>query len=147
MESDGQKVKLDRESLKRSSALSFPLLTKLEPRILQDMQDILTILWQLGVEFEDDESTDSDSEYNEIDDSEEKGWWEEDESEDLDCERNIEEHEYTTFSDMARMVKIWLFLTDEEDEEMDESRWMTNFVAQCTCNSVVITTALAWYIH
>lgn len=74
------------------------------------------------MEFEDDESTDSDSEYNEIDDSEEKGWWEEDESEDLDRERNIEEHEYTTFGDMARTVKIRLFLTDEEDEEMDESR-------------------------
>jgi hypothetical protein len=44
MQSDEQKVKSDRESLKRSSALSFPLLTQLEPRILQDMQDILTIL-------------------------------------------------------------------------------------------------------
>jgi hypothetical protein len=99
------------------------------------------------VEFEDDESTDSDSEYNEIDDSEEKGWWEEDESEDLDRERDIEEHEYTTFGDMARTVKIRLFLTDEEDEEMDESRWMTNFVAQCTCDGVVVATALARYIH
>jgi hypothetical protein len=99
------------------------------------------------VEFEDDESTGSDSEYNKIDDSEEKVWWEEDESEDLDRERDIEEHEYTTFSDMARTVKIQLFLTDEEDEEMDESRWMTNFVAQCTCDGVVVATALAQYIH
>jgi hypothetical protein len=44
-------------------------------------------------------------------------------------------------------VKIRLFLTDEEDEEMDESRWMTNFVAQCTCDGVVVATALSRYIH
>jgi hypothetical protein len=36
------------------------------------------------VEFEDDESTDDDSEYNELDASEEEEWWKEDESEDLD---------------------------------------------------------------
>ncbi|KAF4226115.1 hypothetical protein CNMCM6805_005161 [Aspergillus fumigatiaffinis] len=98
-------------------------------------------------EFEDDESTDGDSEYNELDDFEEKYWWEEDESEDLDCERDVEEHEYTTFGDTARTVKIQLFLTNEEDEEMDKSRWMTNFVAQCTCDSVVVATTLAQYIH
>ncbi|KAF4220079.1 hypothetical protein CNMCM8980_003368 [Aspergillus fumigatiaffinis] len=120
MESDGQKVKSDRESLKRSR-----------------------------VEFEEDESTDDDSE-NELDDSEEEEWWEEDEwlkedeSEDLDRERDIEEHEYTTSGDTARTVKIRLFSTDEE---MDESRWMTNFVAECTCDGVVVATALARYIH
>jgi hypothetical protein len=41
-------------------------------------------------------------------------------------------------------VKIRLFLTDEE---MNESRWMTNFVAECTCDGVVVATALARYIH
>jgi hypothetical protein len=90
------------------------------------------------VEFEDDESADDDSEYNELDDSEE------DESEDLDYERDIEEHEYTTSGDTARTVNIRLFLTDEG---MNESRWMTNFVAQCTCDGVVVATALARYIH
>ncbi|PYH42930.1 uncharacterized protein BP01DRAFT_324199 [Aspergillus saccharolyticus JOP 1030-1] len=115
MESDGQKMKWNRESLKRSR-----------------------------VEFEDDESADDDSEYNESDDSEEEEWWKEDESEDLDRERDIEEHEYTTSGDTARTVNIRLFLTDEG---MNESRWITNFVAQCTCDGVVVATALARYIH
>ncbi|KAF7171079.1 hypothetical protein CNMCM5623_003535 [Aspergillus felis] len=116
MESDGQKLKSDRESLKRSR-----------------------------VEFEEDESTDDDSEYDELDDSgEEEEWLKEDESEDLDRERDIEEHEYTTSGDTARAVKIRLFLIDEE---MNESRWMTNFVAECTCDGVVVATALARYIH
>ncbi|KAF4181095.1 hypothetical protein CNMCM8060_009741 [Aspergillus lentulus] len=116
MESDGQKVKWDRESLKRSR-----------------------------VEFEEDESTDDDdSEYNELDDSEEEEWWKEDESEDLNREQEIEEHEYTTSGDTARTVKIRLFLTDEET---NESGWMTNFVAECTCDGVVVATALARYIH
>ncbi|KAF4169680.1 hypothetical protein CNMCM6936_006839 [Aspergillus lentulus] len=98
-----------------------------------------------GVEFEEDESTDDDdSEYDELDDSEEEEWWKEDESEDLDRERDIEEHEYTASGDTARTVKIRLFLTDEE---MDESTWMTNFVAECTCDGVVVATALARYIH
>jgi hypothetical protein len=96
------------------------------------------------VEFEDDESTDDDSEYDELHDSEEEEWWKEDESEDLDCERDIEEHEYATSGDTTRTVKIRLFLTDEE---MNESRWMTNFVAECTCDGVVVATALARYIH
>lgn len=96
------------------------------------------------MEFEDDESADDDSEYNELDDSEEEEWWKEDESEDLDRERDIEEHEYTTSGDTARTVNIRLFLTDEG---MNESRWMTNFVAQCTCDGVVVATALARYIH
>jgi hypothetical protein len=44
MESDGQTVKSDRESLKRSSALSFPSPTQMERGILQGVQVILTIL-------------------------------------------------------------------------------------------------------
>jgi hypothetical protein len=96
------------------------------------------------VEFEDGESTDDDSEYDELHDSEEEEWWKEDESEDLGYERDIEEHEYTTSSDMTRTVKIQLFLTDEE---MNESRWMTNFVTDSTYNGVVVATTLARYIH
>ncbi|GES62937.1 zinc knuckle transcription factor [Aspergillus terreus] len=115
MESDGQEVKGDRESLKRSRA-----------------------------EFEDDESTDDNSEYSEFNDSEEEEWWKEDKSEDLDRERDIEEHEYITPGDTARTVKIRLFLTDEE---MNEFKWMTNFIAECTCDGVVVATALARYIH
>lgn len=38
------------------------------------------------MEFEDDKLADDDSEYNELDNSEEEEWWKEDESEDLDCE-------------------------------------------------------------
>jgi hypothetical protein len=96
------------------------------------------------VEFEDDESTDDDSEYNELDGTEEEEWWKENEREDLDRERDIEEHEYTTSGDTARTVKIRLFLTDEE---MNDFRWMTNFVAECTCDGVIVATALARYIH
>jgi hypothetical protein len=96
------------------------------------------------VEFEDNESTDDDSEYDELHDSEEEEWWKEDESKDLGRERDIEEHEYTTSSDTTQTVKIRLFLTNEE---MNESRWMTNFVAECTCNGVVVATTLARYIH
>ncbi|GAB1217283.1 hypothetical protein ATERTT37_006519 [Aspergillus terreus] len=123
MASDGQEVKGDRESLKRSRA-----------------------------EFEDDEPTDDNSEYSEFDDSDGGEWWEEDksedESEDLDRERDIEEHEYITSGDTPQTVKIRLFLTNEYDEEeMGESRWMTNFVAECTCDGVVVATALARYIH
>ncbi|KAJ5098833.1 hypothetical protein N7532_005834 [Penicillium argentinense] len=116
MESDGEKVKGDRESLKRSR-----------------------------VEFEDDESTDDDSECNGLDDSEEEEWWKEDDSEDLDCEQDIEEHEYTT-DDAARTVKIRLFSIDAY-EGMNKSSWMKNFVAECTCDGVVVATALARYIH
>ncbi|KAG2418849.1 hypothetical protein HFD88_001951 [Aspergillus terreus] len=115
MESDGQEVKGDRESPKRSRA-----------------------------EFENDESTDDNSEYSEFDDSEEEEWWKEDESEDLDRERDIEEHEYITPGDTARTVKIRLFLTDEETNKF---KWMTNFVAECICDDAVVATALARYIH
>jgi hypothetical protein len=93
------------------------------------VQAILIIHWRLGAEFKDGGLTNSDSDYSELYDSEEKDWWEEDESEHLNYEWDIEEHEYITSSNMAWMVKIRLFLTDEEDEEMDESRWMINFVA------------------
>ncbi|KAL7650403.1 hypothetical protein M752DRAFT_277798 [Aspergillus phoenicis ATCC 13157] len=118
MESDGEKVKVDRESLKRSR-----------------------------MEFEDDELTEDGSEYNGIDDSEEEEWWKEDDSEDLGHEQDIEEHEYTTSGDTARTVRIRLFLTNEADEETDKSSWMRNFVAECTCDGVVVATALARYIH
>nr|XP_001402421.2 hypothetical protein ANI_1_156174 [Aspergillus niger CBS 513.88] len=118
MESDGEKVKVDRESLKRSR-----------------------------MEFEDDGLTEDGSEYNGIDDSEEEEWWKEDDSEDLGHEQDIEEHEYTTSGGTARTVRIRLFLTNEADEETDKSSWMRNFVAECTCDGVVVATALARYIH
>ncbi|KAI2788540.1 hypothetical protein POX_e06558 [Penicillium oxalicum] len=54
------------------------------------------------MDFEDDESTDDGSEYNGLDDSEQEGWWREDESEDLDCEEDIEDYEYTTSGDTTR---------------------------------------------
>ncbi|KAH2126567.1 hypothetical protein KXV35_006233, partial [Aspergillus fumigatus] len=79
-----------------------------------------------GMDFEDDESTDYGSEYNGLSDSKEEGWWREDESEDLDCEEDIEDHEYTTSGDTPRTVKIRLFLTDEA---MGEFKWMKNFIA------------------
>lgn len=108
------------------------------------------------MDFEDDESTEDDSEYNRLDEAEEEGWWREDdsedededesedESEDLDCEQDIEEHEYTISGDATRTLKIRLFLTDEE---MGEFNWMKNFVAECTCDGVAVATALARYIH
>ncbi|KAL2871683.1 uncharacterized protein BJX67DRAFT_389187 [Aspergillus lucknowensis] len=68
----------------------------------------------------------------------------EDENEDLDCERDIEEHEYTTSGNMARTVKIRLFLTDEG---MSMSSWMKVFVAECTCDGAFVATALARYIR
>ncbi|GIJ99534.1 hypothetical protein Aspvir_001667 [Aspergillus viridinutans] len=95
-------------------------------------------------DFKGHESTDDGSEYNGFDDSEEEEWWREDESEDLDCEQDIEEHEYTISGDTARTVKIRLFLTDDG---MDQSRWMKNFVAKCTCNGAAVATALARYIQ
>ncbi|EDP47915.1 hypothetical protein EMGR_000400 [Emarellia grisea] len=97
MESDGEIMERDRVSLKRSR-----------------------------MDFEDDESTDYGSEYNGLSDSKEEGWWREDESEDLDCEEDIEDHEYTTSGDTPRTVKIRLFLTDEA---MGEFKWMKNFIA------------------
>lgn len=96
------------------------------------------------MDFEDDESTDYGSEYNGLSDSKEEGWWREDESEDLDCEEDIEDHEYTTSGDTPRTVKIRLFLTDEA---MGEFKWMKNFIAECTSDGVVVATALARYIY
>lgn len=100
------------------------------------------------MDFEDDESTEDDSEYNRLDEAEEEGWWREDESEDesedLNFKQDIEEHEYTISSDATRTLKIQLFLTDEE---MGEFNWMKNFVAECTCDGVAVATALARYIH
>lgn len=98
------------------------------------------------MDFEDDESTEDDYEYNEFDDSEEEEWWREDESEDESeiCEQDIEEHEYITSGDANRTVKLRLFLTDEQ---MGESKWMKNFVAECTCDGVAVAPALARYIH
>ncbi|KAJ5635063.1 uncharacterized protein N7484_008376 [Penicillium longicatenatum] len=96
------------------------------------------------MDFEDDESTDDGSEYNGFDNSEQEEWWREDKSEDLDFEEDIEEHEYTTSGNTARAVKIRLFLTDEE---MSDFEWMKNFVAECTCDGVVVATALARYIY
>ncbi|KAL2817181.1 hypothetical protein BJX63DRAFT_419735 [Aspergillus granulosus] len=96
------------------------------------------------MDFEDDESTDDDPKYNGFDDSEEEEWCMEDESKDLDGEQDIEEHEFTTSGDTAQAVKIRLFLTDEE---MGDFKWMKNFVAECTCDGVVVATAFARYIH
>ncbi|KAJ5179433.1 zinc knuckle transcription factor [Penicillium capsulatum] len=99
------------------------------------------------MDFEDDESTEDDSEYNRSDEAEE-GWWTDndcdDESDDFGHEEEIEEHEYTTSGDPARTVKIRLFL---KDEELGEFKWMKNFVAECTCDGVTVANALARYIH
>ncbi|KAL4745592.1 hypothetical protein BDW72DRAFT_186441 [Aspergillus terricola var. indicus] len=94
-------------------------------------------------DLEGDKSTDDGSKFNGFDDSEEE-WWREDESEDLDREHNIEEHEYTISGDKARTVKIRLFLTDGE---WTQSRWMENFVVECTCDGVTVASALARYIR
>lgn len=90
------------------------------------------------MDFEDNESTNDGFEYNVFDDSEE------DESKYSDCEQDIEELEYTPSGDTARVVKIRLFLINDE---MGESKWMKTFVAECTCNGVAVATALARYIH
>ncbi|THC89575.1 hypothetical protein EYZ11_010984 [Aspergillus tanneri] len=99
---------------------------------------------RLVADFEGHESTGDGLEYNRSDKSEEEEWWREDESEDSDREQDIEEHEYTTPGDAERTVKIWLFLSNDG---MSQSRWMKNFVAECTCDGVVVATALARYIH
>ncbi|OQD86705.1 hypothetical protein PENANT_c007G03009 [Penicillium antarcticum] len=100
------------------------------------------------IDFEADESTEDDSEYNGVDDSEEEDWWREDESEaeseDLDCERDIEEHEYNISGDAARTLTIQLFWIDEQ---IGKFNCMKNFVAKCTCDGIVVATALARYIH
>ncbi|KAJ5824168.1 hypothetical protein N7447_006508 [Penicillium robsamsonii] len=95
-------------------------------------------------ELEDNESTDDVSEYGVSDDTEEEEWWTEDESEDLILEQDVENYEYTTPGDTPRTVKIRLFLTDEETGEF---KWMKNFVAKCTCDGIVVATALARYIY
>ncbi|KAL5046482.1 hypothetical protein BDW71DRAFT_63973 [Aspergillus fruticulosus] len=82
-------------------------------------------------------------EHGDLDNSEEEDWWTGDESEDSECEQDIEEHKYTTPGDTARMVKIRLFLTDEG---VDWSMWMKTFIAECTYDGVVVATALARYI-
>ncbi|KAL6229437.1 hypothetical protein BDW75DRAFT_235209 [Aspergillus navahoensis] len=82
-------------------------------------------------------------EHGDLDNFEEEEWWTGDESEDSECEQDIEEHEYTTPGDTARTVKIRLFLTDEG---VDQSMWMKTFIAECTYDGVVVATALARYI-
>jgi hypothetical protein len=106
------------------------------------------------MEFEDDESTHDGSTDDEsahdgsesdgFDDTEQEEFWREDDSEDLDYQQDIEEHEYTTSGDTTRTLKIRLFLTDEETGDF---KWLKNFVAECTCDGVVVATALARYIH
>lgn len=108
------------------------------------MRAILTILSWPVTDFKSHNSTDDGFEYDGFDDFEQEKWWREDESEALDCEQDIEEHEYTTSGETARTVKIRLFLTDEE---MGEFKWMKNFVAECTCDGVAVATALARYIY
>ncbi|KAJ5373957.1 zinc knuckle transcription factor [Penicillium concentricum] len=93
------------------------------------------------MDFEDDESRDG-SEYGVSDDTEEERW-SEDESEDVD-EQEVENHEYTTPGDTSRMVNIRLFFTEEETGGF---KWMKNCVAKCTCDGVVVATALARYIY
>ncbi|OKP14986.1 hypothetical protein PENSUB_3381 [Penicillium subrubescens] len=96
----------------------------------------------IGIDFEDDGSTEDDIEYNEFDDSDQEEWWKEDESrddsEEMDCEQDIEEHEYAASGDPARTLKIRLFLTDKQ---VGGSKWMKNFVAKCTCDGVAVATA------
>lgn len=83
-------------------------------------------------------------EYHGFDNSEEEEWWSEDESECLDREQDIEEHEYTISGNKARTLKIRLFLTDEG---MDDFKWIKNFVAKCTCDGITVANALARYIY
>jgi hypothetical protein len=94
------------------------------------------------MDSEDDESAE-----DEFDDSEEEEWWREDDSEydseDLDREEEIQEHEFTPSGDANQTLKIRLFLTDEDEGEF---KWMKNFVAECTCDGVTVATALARYI-
>jgi hypothetical protein len=73
----------------------------------------LITLLSLGTDLEDHELTDDGFEHGDLDNFEEEEWWTGDESEDSECEQDIEEHEYTTPGDTARTVKIRLFLTDE----------------------------------
>jgi hypothetical protein len=56
----------------------------------------LIILLSLGTDLEDHELTDEGFEHGDLDDFEEEEWWTGDESEDSECEQDIEEHEYTT---------------------------------------------------
>lgn len=104
---------------------------------------VLTILLRPGTHLEDHESTDDSSESGDLDSSEKEEWGTGDESEDLEREQEVEEHEYTTPGDMARTVKIRLFLTDEG---MEQSMWMKTFVAECTYDGVAVATARARYI-
>jgi hypothetical protein len=69
--------------------------------------------------------------------------WSEDDSEDLGYQQDVEEHEYTT-DETTQTLKIRLFLTDEETGDF---KWLKNFVAECTCDGVVVATALARYIY
>ncbi|CRL31324.1 EF-Hand 1, calcium-binding site [Penicillium camemberti] len=92
------------------------------------------------MDFEDDdESTEDYSEYNRSD-KDEGGWRTENDSKDSNDEQEIEEHEYTTSDDPARPIKIRLFLADEG---FSESKWMKNFVAECTCDGITVANALA----
>lgn len=87
----------------------FPL-TQREQNI-PEVRAILTILSRSVTDFEGHDSTGDGSEYDGFDDSEEEEWWREDESEDLDCEQDIEEHEYTTSGDGEKChVKLYYLL-------------------------------------
>ncbi|KAE8315872.1 hypothetical protein BDV41DRAFT_574254 [Aspergillus transmontanensis] len=81
-----------------------------------------------GSNLEDHESTNDGFEHDDFDDSEKEESWGKDESEDLKCKQDIEEHEYSTPGDTTRMAKIQLFLADDI---MHQSRWMKTFVAEC----------------
>ncbi|KAJ5737473.1 uncharacterized protein N7483_002598 [Penicillium malachiteum] len=98
-----------------------------------------------ATESEGHDLTDDGFEYSEFSDSEEEEWWREDET-NFDCEMDLEEHEYSTFGDMARTVKIRLSLTSS-DKGTNCSRWMINFIVECTCDGVTAANALARYIH
>ncbi|KAJ5748236.1 uncharacterized protein N7511_009932 [Penicillium nucicola] len=64
-----------------------------------------------------------------------------DENEDLEYQRDIEEHEYTTSGDTTQTLKIRLYLVDETVGD-----WMKSFVAECTCDGVDVARAVARYI-
>ncbi|KAJ5725226.1 uncharacterized protein N7483_006583 [Penicillium malachiteum] len=77
---------------------------------------------------EDGESEENISDYNGADET----------------EQEIEDHEYIIPGDVAQLVKIRLFLMNDKTGNY---KWMKNFVAECTCNGVVVATTLARHSH
>ncbi|KAJ5614657.1 hypothetical protein N7528_008311 [Penicillium herquei] len=74
----------------------------------------------------------------------------EDQRIDLELQQYPEDHEYLIRGDAAQLVKIRLFLIDSYPTHRDfgaTRTWVRNFVAECTCNGVVVATALARYIR